>query len=130
MTYYNNYTGIVSPNSSPSPVRMELPNIHDVNPESSTYQICTESTVIQASEPTKLHCQVSQSHLPDIPQYVYCESPISQRQSTSELISSFNSKNIRVDDTVDNAGDGTGDSGVGDMATHTLSRKARDRKYN
>ena len=114
----------MSPISTPPQVRMELPSVlHGANLEP-----LAESTITQTSEPAKLHCQVSQSHLPDIPQFVYCESPISQRQSTSKLTNSSiaNSEDIPVDNTGD---DRTGDSGVGDMTTHTLSRKARDRKY-
>ena len=112
---------MVSPTSTPPRVRTELlndgPNDTVVEAEelSSDQSPCTES--MQATAPARVPCQASQSHIPGIPVFVPSQRMSQIGDSTS--------------DDMDNTGDGTGtgDSGLGNMKFHTLSKEALDRKF-
>ena len=94
--------------------------ILDVEESSSDqFETSCAAELTQETALTQPPCQASQTHTPNIPMFVYCESPSSQRLSTP----------TNLEDVENTTGEGTGDSGVGDMTAHTLSREARDRKF-
>lgn len=145
---------MVSPISTPPRARIEVSNdatTLESEESSSDQHPRREST--QAIASAQHHCQVSQSHLPSIPVYVYHESP-STSQRLSQIVAS-NSDDVEdggdgnrtpsdsisgdidvhqtadgCDPKFDDTGTGTGDSGVArDIMQHTPSKEFLNRKY-
>lgn len=149
---------MVSPISTPPRARIGVSNdatTLESEESSSDQHPRRESTqaIALASVQHLIHCQVSQSHLPSIPVYVYHESPsISQRlsqidASNSDDVEDAGDGNRTPSDSIsgdidvrqtadgcdpefDDTETGTGDSGVArDIMQHTPSKEFLDRKY-